>query len=321
MSEELGQKSEELWKYHAEQSLAFSRIRELVGNRVEIVNKAHLYDRMMATGDPASARQTFPILVKYSRTMKDILAEIQKVVPPGHTPRQVLYQGAPGSPTGTLHEVVGEVPLVQNPPTFAGPSQQEGGTRPSSSRRAPSGSRSAKVRRKSTGSVRTGRDQSPVRRTSDRSRTPDQARTPIRKTEPAALPSRGRGTPTRTPPTSPADGLKTSPAPQPPSRAAFSRDPRTTPSSGRQEQVQHLGDKLFPLRSVRRGSTVSGTPRFETLRAEGVSDLEEEVAPSPNMRRMLTRLQRVLEAGGSSAANSPGSHTKEGVAQKKHRSS
>ena len=44
MSEELGQKSEELRKYHAEQSVAFSRIRELVGNPAEIVNKAHLYD-------------------------------------------------------------------------------------------------------------------------------------------------------------------------------------------------------------------------------------------------------------------------------------
>ena len=87
MLEELGQKSEKLWRYHAEQSVAFGRIRELVGNPAEIVNKAHLYDRMMATGDPTSARQTLPILVKYSRTMKDLLAEIQKVVPPRGTPR------------------------------------------------------------------------------------------------------------------------------------------------------------------------------------------------------------------------------------------
>ena len=77
-------------------------------------------------------------LVKYSRTMKDLLAEIQKVVLPGHTPRRVLYQGAPRSPTGTLHEVVGEVPLVQNPPTVSRSSQQEGGTRPSNSGRDPS---------------------------------------------------------------------------------------------------------------------------------------------------------------------------------------
>ena len=172
MPEELGQKSEELRRHHAEQLVAFRRIRELVGNPAEVVNKAHLYDRLTATGDPVSARQTIPILVKYSRTMKALLAEIQKVVPPGHTPMRVLYQGAPGSPTRTMYEVVGEVPLVQNPPTVARTSQQEGGTRPSSSGRDPSGTRSG-VRRKSTGSVRTGRDQSPIQRTSDQCGTPD----------------------------------------------------------------------------------------------------------------------------------------------------
>ena len=130
---------------------------------VKIVNKAHLYDRMMETGDPASAKQTLPILVKYSRTMKDLMAEILKVVPLGHTPTRVLYQGALGSPTRTLYEVVGKVPLVQNPPTVAKPNQQEGGTRPSSSGRAPFGTRSLGVSRKNTGSVRTGQNQSEIR--------------------------------------------------------------------------------------------------------------------------------------------------------------
>ena len=210
---------------------------------------------------------------------------------------------------------MGEVPLVQNPPTVAGTSQQGGGTRPSSSGKDPSRTRSG-VRRKSTGSVRTGRDQSPVRRTSDRSRTPYQARTPIR--SPTPVP---RGTPTRAPPTSPVDGLKASSTPQPPSRAASIRDPGSTPSSGRRDPVQHLGDDQSPPRSVRMGTPVVGTPHSGTLRAKGAGDSAEEVVPSPNMRRMLTRLQRVLEAGGLSAANSPSSHTKEGVAQKKHRSS
>ena len=176
--------------------------------------------------------------------MKDLLAEIQKVVPPGHTPRRVLYQGAPGSPTGTLYEVVGEVPLVQNPPTVVGTSQHEGGTWPSSSGRDPSGTRSG-VRRKSTRSVRTGQDQSPIRRTSDRTRTPDRARTPIRSLVPAPVP---RGTPTHAPPTSPADGLKESSTLQPPSRATSSRDPRTTPSSGRKDPVLHLGRGTTNLR-------------------------------------------------------------------------
>ena len=45
---------------------------------------------------------------------------------------------------------------------------------------APERTRSSQLRRKSTGSVRSGRGQSPVLRTLDRSRTPDMARTPIR---------------------------------------------------------------------------------------------------------------------------------------------
>ena len=67
--------------------MVFSRIRELVGHPGEVINKAHLYDRMMESGDPTSARQTLPILVKYSRMMKDLLAENHKVVPPSGTPR------------------------------------------------------------------------------------------------------------------------------------------------------------------------------------------------------------------------------------------
>lgn len=113
--------------------MVFIRIRELVGHLAKIVNKAHLYDRMMESGEPASARQVLPILVKYSQTMKDLLAEIQKVVPPGGTLRRVLYPGPPGSPTGTLYEVVGEVALVQNLPIAARPSQQGDGSRPASS--------------------------------------------------------------------------------------------------------------------------------------------------------------------------------------------
>jgi hypothetical protein len=59
------------------------------------------------SGEPVSARQTIPILVKYSRMMNNFFAEIQKMVPPGGTPRRVHYQGPPGSPTGTLYEEVG----------------------------------------------------------------------------------------------------------------------------------------------------------------------------------------------------------------------
>jgi hypothetical protein len=125
MAKELGQKNEEIQKYHAEQTLVFNQIRELVGHLGEVVNKARLYDQLVESGDPASAQQTIPILMKYSRRMNDLFVEIQKVIPPGETPRRVLYPGPPGSPTGTFYEEVGEVAFVQNPPTAA-PSHQGG---------------------------------------------------------------------------------------------------------------------------------------------------------------------------------------------------
>jgi hypothetical protein len=194
MTRELSQKSEEIQKYHAEQTVVFSRIQELVGHPSEIVNKTRLYDQLVESGEPVSARQTIPILVEYSRMMNNLFAEIQKVVPPSGTPRRVLYQGPPGLPTGTLYKVVGEVALVQDPPTTADPSQQGDGSRPGSSGKAPERTCSSQARRKSTGSVRTGRGQSPTPRTSDRSRTSDRARTPIRRQTPdrEATPNRGK---------------------------------------------------------------------------------------------------------------------------------
>ena len=76
MSQELSLKSEEIRKYHSEQAVVFNRIRELVGHPREIVNKGQLYDQLMEFGEPAFARQTISILVKYSPMMKDLLAEI-----------------------------------------------------------------------------------------------------------------------------------------------------------------------------------------------------------------------------------------------------
>ena len=66
MSEKLGQKSEEIQKYHAEQTVIFGRIRELIGHPSKIVNKARLYNQLVESGDLVFARQTIPILVKYS---------------------------------------------------------------------------------------------------------------------------------------------------------------------------------------------------------------------------------------------------------------
>ena len=113
--------------------MIFGRIRELVGHPSEIANEALLYDQLMEFGDPVFARQTIPILVKYSRMMNNLFADIQKILSPSGTPRRVLYQGPPGSPTGTLYEEVGKVAIVADPPATAEPSQQAGGSRPGSS--------------------------------------------------------------------------------------------------------------------------------------------------------------------------------------------
>ena len=102
---------------------------------------------------------------------KDLLAEIQKVVPPSKKPWQVLYPGPPRSPIITLYEVyepIGKVALVPNPPAEAGLNQHGGGSchanfdwAPGRERfGAPKRTRSSHIRQKSTGSVKSGRDRS-----------------------------------------------------------------------------------------------------------------------------------------------------------------
>jgi hypothetical protein len=243
-----------------------------------------------------------------------------KVVPPGGTPRRVLYQGLPGSPTGTLYEVVGEVALVQDPPTIADPSQQGDGSRPGSSGKAPERTRSSQARRKSPGSVRTGRGQSPIPRTSDRSRTPDRARTPIRRQTPdrEATPDRGKSHAHQATPTFPPDCQMLEPLPTPPSRTASVRDPRT--ALGGQHSEHLAGSDPAPIPSIRR-SAVSGTPGSRTPRAEETGNSEDEIAPFPNIRRAFTRLQNKASPGTSSLVGGLDSHWKERTTPKKLRPS
>ena len=190
MSQELSRKTEEIRKHHAEQAVVFKRIRELIGQPAEAINKARLYDELLKSADPFQARKTLPILVKYTRLMNGLFEDIQRLIPPGGTPRRVLYQGPPGSPTGTLYEAVGEVEVVRNPPTAVEPGE---GSRPGSTGREPERTRSSQPRRKTTGSERSGRGQSPVRRSPNRSRTPDRSRTPVRRHSPSGrrLPEKG----------------------------------------------------------------------------------------------------------------------------------
>ena len=154
MAQELTQKNEEIRKYHAEQTVVFKRIRELIGQLAEAVTKAWLYDQLMKSGDPIVAQQTIPILVKYTRLMNGLFEDIQKLLPPGGTPRRVLYQAPPGSPSGTLYKAVGEVAVVHNPPTAVEPGE---GSRPGSTGKTPERACSSQPRRKSTGSHRSGR--------------------------------------------------------------------------------------------------------------------------------------------------------------------
>jgi hypothetical protein len=52
------------------------------------------------------------------------------------------------------------------------------------------------------------------------------------------------------------------------------------------------------------------------------TESEEELAPSPNMRRVFTRLQEIrllTPGGGASAISRPASQPKDGTASTKHR--
>ena len=126
MTQELTQKSKEIRKYQAEQTVKLSRVRELVGHPGEVVNKAHLFDQLMESANSSSSRQTLQNLVKYSRSVKDLLKEIQKLLPPRGTPSQMLDPGPPRSPTPTLYEVIDEVELVPTSRAGVGPSQSAG---------------------------------------------------------------------------------------------------------------------------------------------------------------------------------------------------
>ena len=279
-----------------------------------------LYDQLVASGDSVSARQVIPILVKYSRMTSNLFADIQKILPPAGTPRRVLYAGPPGSPTGTLYEEVGKVAIMTDPPTAAEPSEQAGGSRPGSSGQNPERPRSSGARRKSTGSARTGRGQSPGPRGSDRSRTPDRVRSPIRNQAlgQEATPDKGKSRANPSAPTSPADYPMEEPVVTPPSRTASARDPRT--ASGRQHSQHPAGSNPAASPSVRKG-TGSGTPGSRAPPAEETGDSEEEVAPSPNLRRAFTRLQSKASPGSSSLVGGLDMDGKEKSASKKPRPS
>ena len=178
--------------------------------------------------------------------------------------------------------------------------------------------RFSQVRRKNTGSVKTRRGQSPIRRTSDRSCTP--ARTPIRRCTPEREATQGKGKSHehQASPSSPPDCLMLEPAPTPPSRATSVRDPRTVLCG--QHPEQHTVNDPAQTPSTRR-SPISRIRDSRTPRAKETSDLEDKIAPSPNMRRALTRVQKKASPGTSSLVGGLDNHWKERATPKKPRPS
>ena len=148
MTQELNRKTEEIRKHHAEQTVVFQRIRELVGQPAEAVVKARLFDELLKKVEPYEARKTLPILVKYTRLMNGLFEDVQRLIPPVGTSRRVLYQSPPGSPSGTLYEAVGEVEVVRSPPTTVDPGE---GSIPRSTGKEPERTRFTQPRRKTTG--------------------------------------------------------------------------------------------------------------------------------------------------------------------------
>ena len=151
--------------------MVINRVRKLVGYPGEIVNNAHLYDKLLKTTEPTSAKKTLRILVKYSQSMKDLLKKIQKLLPPRGPSRWITDSGLPESPMGGVHEVVGEVELVPTTQATPGPNQaaetsrqQESGTVPYCERTPKlEKDRSPPIQRKSTErSARSEQVQSPM---------------------------------------------------------------------------------------------------------------------------------------------------------------
>ena len=142
--------------------------------------------------------------------------------------------------------------------------------------------------RSHTSVVRSGRSQSPAqRRTSDQSWMPDRARTLVRKMTLVreTTPDRDKVPMGQTLLASVPDCRVLEPYVPPTSRAASTRNPRTTSVSGGRNPKPLTRSDPSAIQNVRKVDTVSRTPRSGTPKSEGAGDSEKE------MRRVLTRLQ------------------------------
>ena len=159
-----------------------------------------------------------------------------------------------------------------------------------------------------------GRGQSPnpgQGRASRRSRTPERTRTSERMRTPdrTRTPDRGKAPVAQVLPVPALDCMIVELWAPPPSHEMSARDPWTTSvSCGRNKEGTTRSDPSPGNRS-RKKKHVSGTARSGSGDGLGedpavVDDSEEEITPSPNMRRVFTRLQerRLLTPGGGSSA-------------------
>jgi hypothetical protein len=111
----------------------------------------------------------------------------------------------------------------------------------------------------------------------------------------------------------------------PPSAATTAKERRTTSISVGRNREEVVESDHSPRRSTRRKKKVLAARRSgsgDGLGEDSSAETDEELAPSPNVRRAFTRLQEkklLTPGGGASAISGPASHSREGTASKKHR--
>ena len=143
----------------------------------------------------------------------------------------------------------------------------------------------------------------------------------------AKTPDRGKALVSLVSPVPALDCMIVDPWAPPPSHAMSTRDPRTTSVSCGRNRERPTGSDPSPGQSSRKEKKAFGAARSGSGDGSGedpdvAGDSEEEIAPSPNMKRVFTRLQErrlLTPGGGSSAISGLASESKDGTAPKKHR--
>ena len=113
----------------------------------------------------------------------------------------------------------------------------------------------------------------------------------------------------------------------PPSHVMSARDPQTNLVSYGQNKERTTGNDPSSIRSSWKekkasGPTWSRSGDGSREDPSAAGNFKDEIAPSPNMRRVFTRLKEhwlLTLGGGSSAINGPASHSKDGTTSKMHR--